>query len=75
MELGSKLILYTDGFVETVNKNNSFFDFESAELYKTLIELEEMPVDLFMENLVKRLVIFRGDDNFEDDVCIICLQV
>jgi serine phosphatase RsbU (regulator of sigma subunit) len=76
----SKLFLYTDGFVEAVNiddkeVNEKTKDFESAVFSDAAFEYRDLPAEDFVRNLVNRLVQFRGSDKFEDDVCMICVDV
>lgn len=75
-----KLFLYTDGLVEAVNikdkeldENTS--DFESACLEQAVSDYRGLPAKDFVDRIVERLIEFRGSDKFEDDVCMICLDL
>jgi PAS domain S-box-containing protein len=79
---GEKLLLYTDGFTETVNinekrenPNGNLADFESAYLEKAISKYKVLPSSRFVLRLVEKLVDFRGSSEFDDDVCLICLDV
>ena len=77
---GSKLLLFTDGLVEAVSiseqkTNEKTDDFGSTALKETLLQFHNLPVKKFLDNVVLKLVEFREDTSFDDDVCIICLDV
>ncbi|OHD56599.1 MAG: hypothetical protein A2Y33_03635 [Spirochaetes bacterium GWF1_51_8] len=78
VEEGSKLVFCTDGLTETVsirdNRTNPE-EFGTAYLNSVLIELFPMPVPIFIERLVQRLMDFRNSDRFDDDICMICLDI
>lgn len=80
LKKGKKLILYTDGLVETVNIGHQNHhiqaeDFEYAILEDTFKKLYKLPSAKFVQHLFAKLVQFRGSDKFEDDVCIICIDL
>lgn len=70
---GSKLILYTDGLTEArrADESGTFEDM----IENILIELGPLPCAEFIDNLYARLKSYRGSDTFDDDVCLICLEV
>jgi serine phosphatase RsbU (regulator of sigma subunit) len=80
LEKGAKLLLYTDGLVEAVNARDILSDekapdFGMALLPELLARFEPLPPREFLNSLSKELIRFRGLDDFEDDVCIICIQI
>ncbi len=79
LEKGSKLILYTDGFTEATSFNlrdhDRNEDFESGMLNSSLRKHFDKPAELFIKGIYQDLVDFRGSEDFEDDVCIICMDV
>lgn len=75
LEAGSKLILYTDGLTDTTAVDNQNLDFKNAMLDQTFLEFSHLPSGEFISETVKRLVQFHGSENFNDDVCILCLDV
>ena len=82
LEKGSKLVLYTDGLTEAVNigdKSNlpesELQDFESARLIESMTLYKNLPAADFIKDLYNILVVYRGSEDFEDDVCMICVDV
>lgn len=71
---GDKLLLYTDGLTESTGTESSE-DFETALLTQSCHEFRNLSADLFVAELYLRLADFHGSDRFEDDVCLICLDV
>ncbi len=80
LEENSKLFLYTDGLVETVNisekyKGEEAGDFESQCIECAIEEYKESLSPVFIQKMSERLIKFRGSDNFDDDVCMICMDI
>lgn len=79
LEKGSKLILYTDGLTEAVPARSSSGavvpDFEESRLKELVRNISERPAALFVQDVMDALTEFRGSGSFEDDVCLICLDV
>ncbi len=71
---GSKLLLYTDGFSEA-RSLESHKSFEESILEKVLLELHDSPCNRFINDLYAQLEKFRGASSFDDDICLICLDV
>ncbi len=69
----SKLILYTDGLVEVRKGAEDPVFFEDV-LEEKILQLREMQPREFVESLYRELVSFRGNESFDDDICLICLQ-
>lgn len=79
---GDKIFLYTDGLTETVRikdkesyPDGNLVDFETKVLISTLKDFSSLPSRELIEILERKLIDFRGADNFDDDVCMICLEV
>jgi len=70
-----KVLLFTDGLIEATDVNNTSVYFEDAGFYDMLHSLRDRSCRDFMTELYRRLLKFRGSDSFEDDVCVICLDV
>ena len=70
----SKIVFYTDGLTEARNKNLNPRMFIKL-INDTLLKLAHLPCDEFIAELYGELVRFRGNETFDDDVCIICLDV
>lgn len=71
----SKLLLYTDGLIEATNVNDASIYFEDAGFHDILYSLRDRPCRDFMDELYRQFLKFRGSECFEDDVCVICLDV
>ncbi len=74
LEPGCKLLLYTDGLTEAAPADDRTRMFEEV-LGQNLVELGRLPGNEFVADLYDRLVAFRGNGSFEDDVCFICVDV
>ncbi|NPV02637.1 MAG: serine/threonine-protein phosphatase [Brevinematales bacterium] len=77
----SKIIFYTDGLLEATRiseiENDSEIpavDFETAELNDLMRANFNLSPTIFIAEIVQNLISFRGCDNFEDDICLICLE-
>lgn len=75
LEKGSKLVLYTDGLTEASAHSDPGSDFESGMINTGLAELVNLPSSEFIESVYQRLVTFHGGELFEDDICMICIDV
>ena len=71
----SKLLLYTDGLSEAVRPGREEEEFAEIQLMCAIRDLKELKAPVFLAELASRLIEFRGSDNFDDDVCMICLDV
>lgn len=70
----SKILFYTDGLTETCPVNGQAF-FEDEMIENILVQSRILPARLFIDRLYSGLISFRGRDSFEDDVCMVCLDV
>jgi serine phosphatase RsbU (regulator of sigma subunit) len=79
LEKGTKLVLYTDGLTEAYNINDTAAhredDFEKEKLHGSFRKHFNKPSELFLKGVYQDLISFRGCDNFEDDLCVICVDV
>jgi serine phosphatase RsbU (regulator of sigma subunit) len=80
LEKGSKILFYTDGLIEACNINNRTSNvasstFESEVLVSLLSKIHDLPASDFISKIVEELIIYRGSQDFDDDVCIVCLDV
>jgi serine phosphatase RsbU (regulator of sigma subunit) len=71
----SKLLLYTDGLTEATSKNDINIDFENSVMSNILMKNADKKSDEFIKTLFDKLIEFRGCLNFEDDVCLICMDI
>lgn len=74
LEPGSKLLLYTDGLIESRPVGGGAF-FMYASLERILRDNAHVPCDGFLAELMTELRAFRQSESFEDDICLICLDV
>ena len=75
LDKGSKILFYTDGLTEAVSKNEPRAFFEDILTGELLIKYSSLsPVD-FIYSIYKELVNFHGSESFEDDVCMICMDI
>ncbi|MCB1157396.1 MAG: SpoIIE family protein phosphatase [Leptospiraceae bacterium] len=74
LEKINKLLFYTDGLVEA-RKETEVKRFFYEEIEKVLSELSSLSGKEFIDELFKRLLHFKGNDNFMDDICIINLDI
>lgn len=79
---GDKILFYTDGLVEAIPENDhktkkpsEILSFEDEVLPKVLSDIKRLPPKEFNRKLLKALEDFRGSSVFDDDVCLICLEV
>lgn len=70
----SKLLFYTDGLTEARKINSNIF-YEDSELMSSLTNIANYPSNLFIEKLFEDLTFFRGSSEFEDDICLVCLDI
>ncbi len=82
LEPGSKLLFYTDGLLETVNikdknleTNENMPFFEDLRLNEVLVTMGQGDCRYVLNTLVSELKTFRGTDYFDDDICIICMDI
>lgn len=70
----SKILLYTDGLVEAKNINNRKIDF-SQSFNERILKLKKLDSREFIQTLYGELALFRGSESFDDDICIICVDI
>ena len=71
---GSKLLLYTDGMTEAYSPKKKC-DFEESLMEEVIFKNYKKPAEKFLKNFFDDLVKFRGSDSFDDDICMVCLDV
>ncbi len=74
-----KLFLYTDGLIEAIPFENSqsedVNDFGSSNLKLILESIKNFSASDIIEILYQKLIEFRGCDSFDDDICMICIEI
>lgn len=78
----SKLLFYTDGLSETVNykantaeNSSELMDFESVYFPSLFDDFRDLSAEECIDRLSRKLVEYRGKDEFDDDVCMIFVDV
>ncbi|MDD5634038.1 MAG: PP2C family protein-serine/threonine phosphatase [Candidatus Omnitrophica bacterium] len=69
---GDRLLLYTDGVIETVNAKGE--DFGNEKLEEFIITEDALPVGEFNELLLNKLNQFKTD-SFADDICLLSMDI
>jgi serine phosphatase RsbU (regulator of sigma subunit) len=70
----SKLVFYTDGMIEVAQRGSSPMRFKDVVKEK-IVSLMSLPPRGFVEGLMQELIQFRQGEDFDDDICIICMEV
>ncbi len=73
LQVKDKVIFFTDGIIEAMNSRK--FQFEYSGFYDILIEHACLPVAEYLDVLYRELVRFSGNEDFNDDICIICMEI
>ncbi len=75
LEKGDKILFYTDGLTEALSKSEHNVYFEEMLVNELLVKYShQSPVD-YITSIYKELVNFHGTELFNDDVCMICMDV
>jgi sigma-B regulation protein RsbU (phosphoserine phosphatase) len=73
LEIGDKVILYTDGITEMQNAKGDFFGTEA--LAKRLEELKGKPIERLVEGIFQHLDQFRNDHPPQDDISFLGVEI
>jgi serine phosphatase RsbU (regulator of sigma subunit) len=73
LQSGDKLLFYTDGLIEAMNSSNE--EFEKVLTSRLLPELSHLSVREYVTAIYNSLVEFHGSEVFEDDICIVAVDV
>lgn len=73
LQPGDKVVFYTDGLLETANANGVMF--QEKALPAVLKAHAALPIDGYFDAIMKELVDFRGGTIFDDDICMIGLEL
>lgn len=71
----SKILFFTDGFSEVRKENGEGKFFEEEEMSRSFLSLNHLTGQTYLKELFQTLIRFRGSEQFEDDICIISLEV
>ncbi len=72
---GGKLLLYTDGLLETTRAEHQDQMFEYHGLSSSIEAMRDRSSEEFVAGLYRNLTEFRGNELFNDDICIICADI
>jgi hypothetical protein len=72
---GCRLLLYTDGIIEARNENDPEIFFGYQGLIGSIKKHHDLSCGDFISRLIESLTNFRGEGQFEDDVCLICMDI
>ncbi|MDH4199439.1 MAG: SpoIIE family protein phosphatase [Spirochaetia bacterium] len=72
--VGSKILLYTDGLSEATSGRNDIM-FEDVRMIEIFRENIRHSPEKFISSLFADLVVFRGSEKFDDDICLVCVGV
>lgn len=75
LKKGSKLVLFTDSLLEAAPGRDVELAFENGPLNQVMLENANKTASEFVHNVYQKLVEIYGSEQFEDDVCLICLDV
>ncbi len=71
----SRLVFYTDGLTEAFHKHDTNCYFEDILKNDLLLSLKSQTCEDFISMTFEKLKNFHGKENFDDDICLICLDV
>ncbi len=72
VEKGDLLLLYTDGLVETMNRNREEFGLE--RLKRTFLKNSDMPIKAQIENIVEEARTFANRAKTTDDITLLIIK-
>ncbi len=75
LEKGDKVLFYTDGLTEATLLDDKKKDFQETKLIDLFIKYSSNTPEEFIGNIYKELINFHGSESFEDDVCMICMDI
>jgi serine phosphatase RsbU (regulator of sigma subunit) len=70
----SKLVLYTDGLVEVRKRGEEGIFFKDV-IKDKMLELKGQHPREFVNKLYQELIAFREGEDFDDDICLICVDI
>ena len=73
LERGDRLLFFTDGLTEATDSRG--ISFESGEMRRLLMEHHAGDIEDLLKKLYRGLVDFTGGERFDDDVCIVGMEI
>jgi serine phosphatase RsbU (regulator of sigma subunit) len=68
-----KIVLFTDGLIDTKNKRKK--ERFSAVHKQKFLECSQYSSREFIDKIYRQLILYKGGDTFDDDICLICVDV
>lgn len=75
LEAGGKLFLYTDGLTEARSPDDPSQFFDENGLIESMRKHRHLKCGEFVAALYEGLIAFKKGNRFEDDVCIVCMDI
>jgi len=72
IESGDKIILYTDGVNELLNKNR--MQFGTDQFKERLVSFKDLPPEKLVKQIERSLEIYIGDTPQSDDICVFVIE-
>lgn len=69
----SIILLFTDGIIEAMNKNNEEFGID--KLVNVFVEVAALPPDLLTEEIIKKVQTFTGSEDNRDDIALLVTKL
>jgi serine phosphatase RsbU (regulator of sigma subunit) len=73
LETGDKILFYTDGLIEARNREGK--EFEEVFMEKILPGHASEGIVPLVESIYGKLLSYHGSDHFDDDVCIVGMEI
>jgi len=68
-----RMVLFTDGLLEAENESGEAF--LESRLIETLGECRDRPLEETLDTVLERVLQFSSDDQFDDDVCLLGVDI
>ena len=72
MEVNDLFLLFTDGIYEVVRDEE---EYGMTRLQEAVGERAQLPTELLLDELLENVRRFAGTADFEDDVCLVGMEV
>jgi len=72
---GERLLLFTDGLIEARAGRFTKEMFGDSELEIVLYENRDLPIEEYLLLINMKLIEYCQSENFDDDICMICIDV
>jgi serine phosphatase RsbU (regulator of sigma subunit) len=73
LEPGDRLVFYTDGLIEARNPDGEMYG--ESRLVECLMTNSSTNIEAFIWKVFDSVIIFQSGKNFDDDVCLICMDI